>query len=214
MQIGVDIGGTFTDIVALDREGRLVLTKVPTTPKDLLDGIGAAVRRILAQTGAAPGSVERFIHGTTVATNAVLEQKGAVTAILTTAGFEDVLELGRQKRSRMYDLEMEVETPTFLVPRRRRVGVRERLDARGAVLVPLDEDQVRAEVAALRAQGVQAVAVCYLFSFVSPAHERRTREICREVAPELSVSLSCEVDPTFREYERLCVTALDRKSVV
>ena len=209
MQIGVDIGGTFTDIVALDREGRLVLTKVPTTPKDLLDGIGAAVRRILAQTGAAPGSVERFIHGTTVATNAVLEQKGAVTAILTTAGFEDVLELGRQKRSRMYDLEMEVETPTFLVPRRRRVGVRERLDARGAVLVPLDEDQVRAEVAALRAQGVQAVAVCYLFSFVNPAHERRTREICREVAPELSVSLSCEVDPTFREYERLCVTAFD-----
>src|SRR2546430_15078065 len=87
---------------------------------------------------------------------------------------------------------MEVETPTFLVPRRRRVGVRERLDARGAVLVPLDEDRVRAEVAALRAQGVQAVAVCYLFSFVSPAHERRTREICREVAPELSVSLSCE----------------------
>ncbi len=209
MQIGVDIGGTFTDIVALDREGRLVLTKVPTTPKDLLDGIGAAVRRILAQTGAAPGSVERFIHGTTVATNAVLEQKGAVTAILTTAGFEDVLELGRQKRSRMYDLEMEVETPTFLVPRRRRVGVRERLDARGAVLVPLDEDQVRAEVAALRAQSVQAVAVCYLFSFVNPAHERRTREICREVAPELSVSLSCEVDPTFREYERLCVTAFD-----
>src|SRR5256886_6895450 len=104
---------------------------------------------------------------------------------------------------------MEVETPTFLVPRRRRVGVRERLDARGAVLVPLDEDQVRAEVAALRAQGVQAVAVCYLFSFVNPAHERRTREICREVAPELSVSLSCEVDPTFREYERLCVTAFD-----
>src|SRR5881397_3820333 len=109
----------------------------------------------------------------------------------------------------MYDLEMEVETPTFLVPRRRRIGVRERLDARGAVLVPLDEDQVRAEVAALRAQGVQAVAVCYLFSFVNPAHERRTREICREVAPELSVSLSCEVDPTFREYERLCVTAFD-----
>src|SRR5712692_8348430 len=158
VQIGVDIGGTFTDIVALDREGRLVLTKVPTTPKDLLDGIAAAVRRILALTGAAPGSVERFIHGTTVATNAVLEQKGAVTAILTTEGFEDVLELGRQKRSRMYELEMDVETPTFLAPRRRRLGVRERLDARGAVLVPLDEDQVRAEVAALRAQGVQAVA--------------------------------------------------------
>jgi N-methylhydantoinase A len=209
VQIGVDIGGTFTDIVALDREGRLTLAKVPTTPKDLLDGIGAAVERVLALAGAAPGDVERFIHGTTVATNAVLEQKGAVTAVLTTAGFEDVLELGRMKRSRMYDLDMEPETPTFLAPRRRRIGIRERLDARGGVLIPLDEDQVRGEVARLQGQGVQAIAVCYLFSFVDPAHERRTREICRAVAPELSVSLSSEVDPTFREYERLCVTAFD-----
>src|SRR5438552_10980431 len=209
VQIGVDIGGTFTDIVALDREGRLTLTKVPSTPKDLLEGIGVAVQRILELAGASPAAVERFIHGTTVATNAILEQKGAVTAVLATDGFEDVLELGRQKRARMYDLEMDVETPTFLAPRRRRVGIRERLDARGGVLVPLDEDQVRAEVAALRGHGVQALAVCYLFSFVNPAHERRTREICREVAPEISVSLSCEVDPTFREYERLCVTAFD-----
>src|SRR5881628_3693396 len=209
VQIGVDIGGTFTDIVALDGEGRLALAKVPSTPKDLLDGIGAAVGKVLALAGAPPGDVERFIHGTTVATNAVLEQKGAVTAVLTTEGFEDVLEMGRQKRSRMYDLEMDPETPSFLAPGRRRVGIRERLDARGAVLVPLDEGQVRAAVQTLRAQGVQAIAVCYLFSFVNPAHERRTREICREVAPELSVSLSCEVDPTFREYERLCVTAFD-----
>src|SRR5262245_18274339 len=209
VQIGVDIGGTFTDIVALDGEGRLTLTKVPSTPKDLLDGIGAAVRRVLALAGAAPGDVSRFVHGTTVATNAVLEQKGPAMAILTTEGFEDVLELGRQKRSRMYDLEMDAETPTFLAPRRRRIGIRERLDARGAVLTPLDEAQVRAAVTALRAAGVQAIAVCYLFSFVNPAHERRTREICAEVAPEISVSLSSEVDPTFREYERLCVTAFD-----
>jgi N-methylhydantoinase A len=209
VQIGVDIGGTFTDIVALDGEGRLVLAKVPSTPKDLLQGIGDAIRRVLALAGASPGSVARFIHGTTVATNAVLEQKGAVTAVLATEGFEDVLELGRMKRARMYDLEMEPETPAFLAPRRRRVGIRERLDARGAVLTPLDEAQVRAEVAGLRAQGVQAIAVCYLFSFVNPAHEARTRELCREVAPEIRVSLSCEVDPTFREYERLCVTAFD-----
>ena len=209
MQIGVDIGGTFTDIVALDDEGRLALAKVPSTPKDLLDGIGAAVGKVLALAGAPPGDVERFIHGTTVATNAVLEQKGAVTAVLTTEGFEDVLEMGRQKRSRMYDLEMDPETPSFLAPGRRRVGIRERLDARGAVLVPLDEGQVRAAVQTLRAQGVQAIAVCYLFSFVNPAHERRTRELCAEIAPEISVSLSSEVDPTFREYERLCVTAFD-----
>src|SRR6266704_2052583 len=209
VQIGVDIGGTFTDIVALDGEGRLALAKVPSTPKDLLDGIGAAVGKVLALAGAPPGDVECFIHGTTVATNAVLDQKGAVTAVLTTEGFEDVLEMGRQKRSRMYDLEMDPETPSFLAPGRRRVGIRERLDARGATLVPLDEGQVRAAVQTLRAQGVQAIAVCYLFSFVNPAHEQRTRELCAEIAPEISVSLSSEVDPTFREYERLCVTAFD-----
>jgi N-methylhydantoinase A len=209
MQIGVDIGGTFTDIVALGRDGRLALTKVPTTPRDLLQGTAAAVRQVLSLAGAAPAAVERFIHGTTVATNAVLEQKGAITAVLTTEGFEDVLEMGRQKRSRMYDLDMDPETPTFLAPRRRRVGIRERMDARGRVLVALDEGQVREEVARLRDAGVQALAVCYLFSFVNATHERRTREICREVAPDLSVSLSSEADPTFREYERLCVTAFD-----
>jgi len=209
VQIGLDIGGTFTDIVALDREGHLGLTKVPSTPKDLLEGIGAATRRILDIAGAKPGDVERFIHGTTVATNAILEQKGALTAVLTTEGFEDVLELGRMKRSRMYDLAMDPETPTFLAPRRRRVGVRERLDAKGRVLVPLHEDDVRESVLALRAHGVSAVAVCYLFSFVNPVHEQRTREIVASLAPEISVSLSSEVDPTFREYERLCVTAFD-----
>ena len=209
MQIGVDIGGTFTDIVALGDDGRLHLTKVPTTPKDLLRGVADAVRDVLALAGAQAGEVARFIHGTTVATNAILEQTGAVTGVLMTAGFEDVLELGRQKRSRMYDLDMDPETPAFLAPRRRRVGIRERLDARGAVLTPLDEAQVRAEVARLRDEGVQALAVCYLFSFLDPTHERRTRDLIREVAPGVAVSLSSEVDPTFREYERLCVTAFD-----
>ncbi len=209
MQIGVDIGGTFTDIVAVDDAGRLALAKVPTTPKDLLRGVADAVVRILALAGADPAGVRRFIHGTTVATNAVLEQRGAVTGLLMTDGFQDVLELGRQKRSRMYDLDMDPETPAFLAPRRRRVGIRERLDARGRVLVPLDEAQVRAEAARLRDQGVQALGVCYLFAFLNPAHERRTRDLVREVAPELAVSLSSDVDPTFREYERCCVTAFD-----
>jgi N-methylhydantoinase A len=209
VHIGVDIGGTFTDIVALDSEGRLTLTKVPSTPRNLLDGIGHAVERVLALAGAAPRGVERFVHGTTVATNAILEHTGALTALLMTEGFEDVLELGRQKRARMYDLDMDPETPTFIAPRRRRIGIPERLDARGHVLIPLDEDAVRAAGRRLHEQGVQAVAVCYLFSFVNPAHERRTRELLREVAPALSVSLSSEVDPTFREYERTCVTAFD-----
>jgi N-methylhydantoinase A len=209
VQIGVDIGGTFTDIVALDARGRLTLAKVPSTPKDVLDGIATALTEVLTLAGAQAGDVERFIHGTTIATNAVLEQKGAVTAVLTTEGFEDVLELGRMKRSRMYDLAMDPEVPTFLAPRRRRVGIRERLDAKGRVLVPLDDDDVRSAATKLAAQGVQAIAVCYLFSFVNPAHERRTRELIAEVAPQISVSLSSEVDPTFREYERLCVTAFD-----
>jgi N-methylhydantoinase A/oxoprolinase/acetone carboxylase beta subunit len=209
VQIGVDIGGTFTDIVALDAGGRLALAKVPSTPKDLLDGIATATTNVLSLAGAKPADVERFIHGTTIATNAVLEQKGAVTAVLTTEGFEDVLELGRMKRSRMYDLDMDPEVPTFLAPRRRRVGIRERLDANGRVLVPLDDDDVRAAATKLAEEGTQAIAVCYLFSFVNPAHERRTREIIAEVAPRISVSLSSDVDPTFREYERLCVTAFD-----
>ncbi len=209
MQIGVDIGGTFTDIVALGDDGRLTLGKVPTTPKDLLHSVAEAVRRVLAEAQAPAAGVRRFIHGTTVGTNAVLEQRGAVTGLLATAGFEDVLELGRQKRSRMYDLDMDPETPAFLAPRRRRVGIRERLDARGRVLEPLDEAQVRAEVARLRAEGVEALAVCYLFAFLDPTHERRTRELIHEVAPGMAVSLSSEVDPTFREYERCCVTAFD-----
>jgi len=209
VQVGVDIGGTFTDIVALGDDGRLHLAKVPTTPKDLLLGVADAVRGVLALARTEASGVRRFIHGTTVATNAVLEQTGAVTGVLMTAGFEDVLELGRQKRSRMYDLDMDAETPAFLAPRRRRVGIRERLDARGRVLVPLDEAQVRAEAARLRDEGVQALAVCYLFSFLDPVHERRTRELVHEVAPGVAVSLSSEVDPTFREYERLCVTAFD-----
>jgi N-methylhydantoinase A len=209
VQIGVDIGGTFTDIVALDGSGRLALTKVPSTPKDLLDGIAAATTKVLALAGARPGDVERFIHGTTIATNAILEQKGATTGVLTTEGFEDVLEMGRMKRSRMYDLAMDAEVPTFLAPRRRRLGIRERLDAKGRVLMPLHEADVRQAVETLRAQGVAAIAVCYLFSFLNPAHERRTREIIAEMAPDVSVSLSSEVDPTFREYERSCVTAFD-----
>src|SRR5262249_48673820 len=115
----------------------------------------------------------------------------------------------RMKRSRMYDLSMDPETPTFLAPRRRRIGVRERLDAKGRVLVPLHQGDVRESVRALRAPGGSGIAVCELFSFGKPVHEPHTRQIVAELAPEISVSLSSEVDPTFREYERLCVTAFD-----
>jgi N-methylhydantoinase A len=210
IEIGVDIGGTFTDIVGVVDRERLAFTKVPSTPKDLLAGIRHAVARILELTGARPDEVTRFIHGTTVATNAVVEQKGAVTALLTTEGFEDVLELGRQRRSRMYDLDMDADTPVFLAPRRRRAGIRERVDASGGVLVPLDEAGVLRAVERLRAtEGIEAVAVCYLFAFLNPAHEVRTRELIARHHPGLAASLASEVDPTFREYERSCVTAFD-----
>src|SRR5215475_5649683 len=210
LEIAVEIGGTFTDIVCLQDQQRLYLTNVPSTPHDLVQGVQQGVARVLVLAGQPTMAVERFIHSTTIATNAILEQKGAITGILMTAGFEDVLEIGRQKRSQMYDLFLDPETPSFLAPRRQRVGIRERLDARGSVLQPLDEAQVVQAVATLQQRyGVQAVAVCYLFSFINPAHELRTRELIVQNFPDLTVSLSSEIDPVFREYERVCVTAFD-----
>ncbi|MBI4182380.1 MAG: hydantoinase/oxoprolinase family protein [Proteobacteria bacterium] len=209
MQIAVDIGGTFTDLVGWDG-ARIHATKVPSVPSDLIAGVEAGVRELLAGTGHPPHAVSRFVHGTTVATNAVLEEKGARIGLLATRGFEDVLEIGRQKRSRMYDLMMDPDAPVFLAPGRRRAGITERIDAQGSVLVPLAEDEVEAAVGRLlRDERIEAVAVCYLFSFRNPSHERRTREIIDAAFPGLQVSLSSEVNPVFREYERTCVTAFD-----
>src|SRR5262245_21919538 len=165
LEIAVEIGGTFTDIVCLQDQQRLYLAKVPTTPRDLVQGVQQGVARVLVLARQPTTAVERFIHSTTIATNAILEQKGVMTVILMTVGFEDVLEIGRQKRSQMYDLFLDPETSSFLAPRRQRVGTRERLDARGSVLRPLDEAQVVQAVATLQQRyGVQAVAVCYLRS--------------------------------------------------
>jgi N-methylhydantoinase A len=210
IEIAIDIGGTFTDVVCLHDQQHLWLAKVPTTPPDLVQGVRQGVAKVLALAAQPASAVERFIHSTTVATNAILEQKGAVTGVLMTAGFEDALEIGRQKRSNMYDLFLDAETPVFLAPRRQRLGIRERLDATGQVLEPLDEQQVLEAVSVLHQQyGVQSLAVCYLFSFLNPAHERRTRELIAAHFPGLTVSLSCDIDPVFREYERVCATAFD-----
>ncbi len=210
VQIGIDVGGTFTDVVCLEGGTRLSIAKVPTTPRHLVDGILEGVAKILEVAGRKPQDVERFIHSTTIATNAILEHKGATMGLLMTEGFEDVLEIGRQKRSQMYDLFLDTETPVFLAPRRLRAGIRERIDADGSVLQPLDEEQLLTAVEHLmRRFHIQSVAVCYLFSFLNPAHELRTRELLREHYPELTVSISSEVDPVFREYERTCLTAFD-----
>jgi len=208
--IAVDIGGTFTDVVAVDpASGRYHTIKVSTTPHHLVEGVRAGTVAALERVGAEAAEVSRFVHGTTIGTNAVLERKGAVTGILSTEGFQDTLEIGRLKRTRMYDLNIDAETPVFLAPRRRRLGVTERIAADGSVVTPLDEASVLRAVLEFRDQGVTAIAVCLLFGFRNPEHEERVRRLINEVAPEMSVSLSSEVDPMFREYERTVVTAFD-----
>jgi N-methylhydantoinase A len=208
--VGVDVGGTFTDAVAFDRQsGQLWTAKVRSTPADQSEGFADALTEVLAAAAARPEDVERIVHGTTVGTNAILERRGARLGILTSAGFEDSLYIGRQKRAEMYDLFIGPETPGFLAQRRRIVGIAGRVAPDGAELAPLDEPAVRAAVDRLVAEGVEALAVCYLFSYASSAHEARTLELIRARHPSLPVSLSHRVDPRFREYERLCVTAFD-----
>ncbi len=212
LSIGIDIGGTFTDVVAHDDDGAVFSTKVPSTSGDLVRGVESGLRAILDAAGAGPETIVRFMHGTTVATNALLEERGAPVGLITTAGFEDVLEIGRQARPReaLYRLDPGPQTPVFLAPRRRRIGVAERVGSAGEVLVPLDEDGViRAARRLVDEEQVGALAICFLFSFLNPDHERRARELVREAHPALDVSISSEVDPVFREYERLCMTCTD-----
>jgi N-methylhydantoinase A len=209
VEIGIDIGGTFTDVVLIRDGSSVTHTKVPSTPVDHVAGVRDGIRRILELAEVAPEEVTRLVHGSTVATNAFLERKGSLTGLLATAGFEDALEIGRTQRTHMYDLILEPVAPGFLARRRHRHGIAERVGADGSIVTPLDEELVRRAARALVADGVQAVAVCYLFSFVEPAHELRTREILQEEAPGIHVSLSCEIDPQFREFERAFVTTLD-----
>ena len=208
-EIGVDIGGTFTDVVCRDGNGAMRLVKIPTTRRNPSAGVKAAMEYMRREWRVAPDEIARFVHGTTVATNAVIEAKGAKIGLLTTAGFKDVLEIGRQMRHSVYDLLLKPETPVFLAPGALRKEVVERLTATGDVLVPLDESSVVRAVDELVAEGVESIAVSCLFSFLNPAHERRTREIVAERHPKIMVSLSSDVDPAFREYERTCVTAFD-----
>ena len=207
-RIGIDVGGTFTDVVCA-REGRApVVFKVPSTPANPGEAALAAVARLAAK-GIEPGTLTQIAHGTTVATNAVLERKGGRLGIITTEGFRDTLEIGRQMRQEMYEVRLDPQTPVFLAPRAMRHGVRERVGPGGEVIEPLDEASVRDALDRLAMAGAECVAVCLLFSFVNPEHERRVREVARTEHPEIEVSLSSEVDPAFREYERTAVTAFD-----
>ena len=207
--IGVDIGGTFTDVVAVDEDGRMRIAKLPSTRADPSATVRTVLNRLLPEWQVPPHTVARFAHGTTVATNAVLERKGARLGLLTTAGFEDVIEIGRQNRRQIYQLLLKPETPVFLAPGARRQGVIESIGPTGVVVTPLDMESLARALDALVAEGVEAVAICLLYSFVNPAHERTAADFIRARHPQLALSLSSEVDPAFREYERSVVTAFD-----
>ena len=196
--VGVDIGGTFTDFVWVE-DGALRALKLPTAPAQE-EGFLAGLERLPAT------KIDRIVHGTTVATNALLEGRWAKTVLITTAGFRDVLEIGRQNRPSLYDLFC--ERPAPIVPREWRLEVPERVDAHGQVVRPLDEEAVKELARVIAESGVESVAVVFLFSFLNPTHERRVREILREEGVEVPITLSCEVLPEFREYERASTTVL------
>ncbi len=203
-RLAVDIGGTFTD-VAIEREGERWTGKVLTTPHAPELGVLEGVRLVLERAALTPADIALVIHGTTLATNAIIERKGARTALLTTAGFRDVLALGNESRYDQYDLNIDLAQP--LVPRRWRLTVAERLDNEGHVLLPLDEAAVRAQVAFMREEGIEALAIGFLHAFVNPVHEERAAAIVQAMWPELPVSLSAKVSPEMREWERFSTTA-------
>jgi N-methylhydantoinase A len=200
-RLGVDVGGTFTDLVALS-EGELITAKVPSTPQDQSVGVMNAIDA----SGVGSDALGALAHGMTVATNALLERRGARTALVTTEGFRDVLEIARQNRPSLYDLTQ--DRPPTLVPRELRFTAKERMGPEGEVS-PLDEESLKDAVSAIREADVEAVAVCLLFAFMHPEHEKRVGEALREALPDVHVSLSSEVLPEFREYERFSTTAAD-----
>jgi N-methylhydantoinase A len=198
-RLGVDIGGTFTD-VALELGDRCWSAKILTTPEAPERAVIEVVSQVLGEAGLGPADLSLIIHGTTLATNALIERKGAKTALVTTEGFRDTIEIRHENRFEQYDVNIDLPPP--LVPRRRRFPVRERIDAQGRVLVPLDEVQVTALAGRLAADGVEAVAIGFLHSFTNPAHERRAGEILARELPGAALTLSSDVSPEMREYER------------
>ena len=206
--LGVDTGGTFTDFVALNsRTGEIATFKVPSVPEDPAQAVLAGVERLRDRYGVDPSRIGRFIFGTTVATNAVIERRGARTALVATKGTRDVIEIQRLWRSRLFDLY--IRKPPPLVPRRWRFEADERIGARGEVVTALTDEEAGRIAALIAEGGFDAVAVCGLFSFLNPAHERRLRDAIAAAAPDALVSISSEVSPEFREYERATTTVMN-----
>ena len=199
VRMAVDIGGTFTDVI-LDRSNDRLTRKVLTTTQQPEEGALEGARLVLADARLHFSNVDVFVHGTTLATNAIIERRGARTAVIATEGFRDVLDIGTESRYDQYDLT--IERPPPLVPRSLRFTVPERVDVHGKMRLALDEDAVVARIAALRDASIEAVAICFLHSYVNPAHEQRAGAILKAAMPELSITLSSEVCPEIREYER------------
>jgi len=198
-RIGVDIGGTFTD-AALEVGDRRFTAKTLTTSRAPEEGVLSALHAVISEAGIEPGGVSVIIHGTTLATNALIERKGAKTALLTTDGFRDVVEIRHENRFEQYDVNIDLPEP--LVPRRRRLPIRERVNAQGEILLELDESSINSAIERLAADGVEAVAVGFLHSFTNPEHERRVAEAVSRALPDVAVTLSSDVSPEMREYER------------
>jgi N-methylhydantoinase A len=202
LRLSADVGGTFTDVAAFDEQsGRLHLGKTLTTPARLVSGIETGV----GKAGASFPAAQLFLHGTTVAINTILERKGAPCALLTTQGFRDIYEIGRVNRPEAYNLFFQKHVP--LIDRDMRFDIRERMDAAGRVLIPLDEEQVASVVAEAVKRGVKAVAILFLHSYRNPAHEKRAKQIVEEAFPDLFVTASHELSQEYREYERTSTTA-------
>jgi len=209
-RIGIDVGGTFTDATLIDGEtGRLYSAKAFTTPSDRSQGVIDAIRAVLAEAGVAAARVSEIVHGSTTGTNALIERTGARTGLLVTAGFRDVLEIGRVMRPMEGVYDMSVDRPPPLVPRRLCLEARERIGPRGEVLIALDDASVEQACVEFARQGVDAVAVCFLFSFLNPEHERRAGAILARRLPGVAISLSHEISPEYREYERASTTVMN-----
>jgi N-methylhydantoinase A len=207
-RVGIDIGGTFTDFVLEDTaSGSVRLGKLLTTPSDPSDAVLEGLQRVLADGRVAAGDVDIVVHGTTLATNAVIERSGARTALLTTAGFTDVLAIGRESRYDYYDLGLQLPEP--LVPRSLRFAVVERVDREGGVVVPLDEGSLAEAARMLQVQKVESVAVCFLHSYRNAEHERKAAAYLARVVPGIPVSCSCDISPEIREYERTSTTVIN-----
>lgn len=205
-RIGIDVGGTFTDLVGIS-DGHLVRRKIRSTPRDFSAAVLEGLRLLMSEAGISGPEVRELIHGTTVATNAIVEKKGARTGLITTRGFRDVLEIGRLRTPRLYDLTWRKPPP--LVPRELRREADERVMTDGEVFRPLDADSVRQATAILTERGVTSIAICFLNAFANPAHEQQAAELIRKVAPDVSLSVSHQILPEMREYERTSTTVIN-----